>query len=34
MELSIFILTIYIAVMQVAMWLKLDMISEENINNE
>lgn len=34
MELTIFILTIHIAVMQVVMWLKLDMISEDNIINE
>lgn len=34
MELTIFILTIYIAAMQVVTWLKIDTISEDCINNE
>lgn len=34
MELTIFILTIYIAAMQVVLWLKLDMIEEDFIINE
>lgn len=34
MELTIFILTIYIAAMQVVLWLKLDMIAEDDTVNE
>lgn len=34
MELTIFILTIHIAAMQVVLWLKLDMMEEDFIINE